>query len=59
TLTIPIQVNGKLRATFEVRRGTEKEEIERLAKKGVDKWIKEGVKRIIYVKDKLVNIVTE
>lgn len=59
TFTIPVQVNGKLRATFKVERGTTKDEIEKLAKEAVEKWIIEGVKRVIYIEDRLVNIVTK
>ena len=58
-VTIPIQVNGKLRATLEVKKGTAREEIEKLARERVKKWIVKGIKRIVYIQDRLVNIVTE
>ncbi len=57
-VTVPVQVNGKLRATLEVKRETGREEIETLAVERVAKWVGIGVKRIVYIQDKLVNIVT-
>jgi leucyl-tRNA synthetase len=53
-----VQVNGKLRATFSVPRGTEREAVELQAKESASRWI-DGKKivRIIYVPDRLVNIV--
>ncbi len=57
-VTIPVQVNGKLRATLEVKRGTAREEIEMLARERVKKWIVKGIKRIVYIQDRLINIVT-
>ena len=56
-VTIPVQVNGKLRATLEVKRGTAREEIKKLAMEQVKKWIVKGIKRIVYIQDRLVNIV--
>lgn len=56
-LRIPVQVNGKLRAKLEVERGTNREEIERLARDLVSRWTRTGIKRVIYVQDRLVNIV--
>jgi leucyl-tRNA synthetase len=58
-VTIPVQVNGKLRATLKVERETGQEEIERLARERVMKWIRMGIKRIVYIQDRLINIVTE
>jgi len=62
TITIPIQVNGKLRSTIEVERekAQNKSMILELAKSDekVSKWIKEGqVKKEIYIEGKLVNFV--
>jgi leucyl-tRNA synthetase len=60
TVIIPIQVNGKLRASVRLPKGTSKEEIERLAsqldpvKKALDG---KTPKKVIYVVDRILNIV--
>ncbi|KKU79065.1 MAG: Leucine-tRNA ligase, partial [Parcubacteria group bacterium GW2011_GWA2_47_7] len=59
-MTIAVQVNGKLRDTFTVLRHTNEDAIRALALERdlVKKWIDEKeVKKIIYVREKLVNIV--
>jgi leucyl-tRNA synthetase len=55
-ITIPVQVNGKLRATITVPAGTPQAEIEHQAKCAISKWLegKELIKTI-YVPGKLVN----
>src|SRR5262249_47752631 len=60
TVTVAVQVNGKLRGTFEVPLGTPDEELKRRALEhpNVAKHIEgKPVKRIIVVGGKLVNIV--
>ncbi len=60
TITIPVQVNGKVRAQIETERGTNKEELEKLALKNEKiKEILEGGEpdKVIAVPDKIVNIV--
>jgi leucyl-tRNA synthetase len=60
TVIIPIQVNGKLRASVRLTKGTKKEEIEDLAlkldpvKKALDG---KTPKKVIYVMDRILNIV--
>ncbi len=57
---IPIQIQGKLRSRITVPRGTSEEEVKAraLADEKVKKYIKGcEVKRIVYIKDKLINIV--
>ena len=59
-MTIAVQVNGKLRATFEIGSEAGEEEVKReaLAQKEAVKWIGENTpKKVIYVKNKLVSIV--
>ena len=59
-MTIGVQVNGKLRATFEVARNGSEESIKEYAMTipEVSKWTDgKEVKKIIYVKGKLVSIV--
>ncbi|MCK9352047.1 MAG: class I tRNA ligase family protein [Candidatus Paceibacterota bacterium] len=59
-MIIAVQVNGKLRATFEIARGTEEEEVKKQALliPEVLKWTDDKkMKKVIYVKEKLVSIV--
>jgi leucyl-tRNA synthetase len=60
TVTVAVQVNGKLRATFEAPRGTSEEQLKStaLAQPNVQKHI-EGrpPRRVIVVKGTLVNVV--
>jgi leucyl-tRNA synthetase len=57
-ITIPIQVNGKLRATLEVPRGTSSKEIEEKARNMVQKWLlRHDILKIVYKEDKLINFV--
>lgn len=59
TMTIVVQVNGKLRASLEVDAKASKEEILTLAKaqENVQKYIEGGIKKEIYVPGKLVSFV--
>jgi len=60
-ITIVIQVNGKLRDKVQVQAGTEKEEIGKIAlqRERIKKYTSgKEIKKVIYVPDKLVNIVT-
>ncbi len=58
--TIAVQVNGKLRDTFEIASGANEEDIKTvaLARPAVQKWIDGNeIKKVIVVKGKLVSIV--
>lgn len=59
TMTIAIQVNGKLRGEIEVASDASKEDILALAKEeeNTKKYIEAGIKKEIYVPGKLVNFV--
>jgi len=60
TVTIAIQVQGKLRATTEVPAGTDKDTVMKIALEisNVGKYTKDKeIKKVIYVSDKLLNIV--
>ncbi len=60
TVTIMVQVNGKIRGKFMVAREMDENEIKNMALElpSVKSWLKDmGPKRIIYIKDKLVSIV--
>jgi leucyl-tRNA synthetase len=57
-LTIPIQINGKLRGKIEVATGATREQIERLARTEAAEWLqKKEPKKIVYVEKKLINFV--
>lgn len=61
-VSIAVQVNGKLRDAFLVTRGTTEEAVVATARErdGVTKWLAGNeVKKVIYVKDKLVNFVLQ
>lgn len=57
-MTIPVQINGKLRTKLDVSVDMEREEIERLARAEATEWLlgKEP-KKVIYVEKKLINFV--
>lgn len=59
TMTIAIQVNGKLRGEVEVEHGASKEVIEQeaLNHQNVAAYINNGPKKVIYVPKKLINFV--
>ncbi|MBT4594259.1 leucine--tRNA ligase [bacterium] len=55
---VVIQVNGKLRGTLSVDRGTGKDEILESAREIVKKWLGGSeIKRIVFVPDRLLNFV--
>ncbi|MBU1036786.1 leucine--tRNA ligase [Patescibacteria group bacterium] len=59
-VTVVIQVNGKLRATIQVKRGVGEKELKELVNKQaqIKKHLKgKEIKKFIYIKDKLVNLV--
>jgi leucyl-tRNA synthetase len=61
-ITLPVQVNGRLRDRIEIERDTPEEEIKRLAlaSEKVQRFVAgHAVSRIIYVPERLVNVVTE
>jgi leucyl-tRNA synthetase/predicted alpha/beta hydrolase family esterase len=60
TLTLAVQVNGKVRATIEVAVDASKDDVEAvaLAENNVKKWLNgANSKKVIYVKGKIVNVV--
>jgi leucyl-tRNA synthetase len=57
-LTIPIQVNGKLRAKLDVGADATREQVEGLARVQVAEWLQgKEPKKVIYVEKKLINFV--
>lgn len=59
TMTIIVQVNGKLRAKLDVARDTSEDEVKKLAlaDENVKKHVSGEPKKVIYVKNKLVSVV--
>ena len=57
-LTIPVQVNGRLRGKIEVEQEATRELVERLAREQTGEWLKgKEPKKVIYVEKKLINFV--
>lgn len=56
-VTIAVQVNGKLKATFEIEKDSDNSILETKALELISKDIREKVNRIIVVKNRVVNIV--
>jgi leucyl-tRNA synthetase len=57
-MTIPIQVNGRLRTKLDVAVDTSRDEIERLARAEAAEWLQgKEPKKTIYVEKKLINFV--
>ncbi len=57
-LTIPVQINGKLRGKIEVAADTARDVVERTARETVAEWLQgREPKKVIYVDKKLVNFV--
>jgi leucyl-tRNA synthetase len=60
TVTVAIQVNGKLRATLDLPRGAEQAAVQEaaLADERVRKHVEAGaIRKVIHIKDKLLNVV--
>jgi leucyl-tRNA synthetase len=59
TVTIAVQVMGKLRGTITVNSGADQKEVEKLAKiePNVAKYLTGKPKKVIFVKDRLINFV--
>jgi leucyl-tRNA synthetase len=57
-LTIPVQVNGKLRTKLDVGADATREQVEGLAREQVAEWLQgKEPKKIVYVEKKLMNFV--
>lgn len=59
TVTIAVQVNGKLRGQVEIEVGASEDDVVKAAKANekVASYLKDGIKKTIYVPNKLVNFV--
>lgn len=57
TMELPIQVNGKLRAKVVVNKNATDEEIQSVALKAVESYVSNGYKKIVYVKNRIFNII--
>jgi len=57
TMTIAVQINGKVRATIEMARDSSESDIKKQAREAAGKWIEGEEKNVIYVSGRLVNFV--
>jgi leucyl-tRNA synthetase len=60
TVELPVQVNGKLRATIEVERGASEDAVREaaLADEGVRRHVGDaGIRKVVHVPDRLLNLV--
>jgi len=58
SVTIAVQVNGKLRANMDVRPGTPQAEVEKLSMDAISKWLENSeIIKIVFVKDKIISFV--
>lgn len=58
TVTIVVQVNGKMRANIELSKGEQQEQVEALAQQEIRRWLEgKEIVKIIFVKDRLINFV--
>jgi leucyl-tRNA synthetase len=57
-VTIVIQVNGKLRANIQVKKGTSRESVQEAAEEAIAGWLEnKEVVKVVIVPDKLINFV--
>jgi leucyl-tRNA synthetase len=58
-ITIVVQVNGKVRASFKAEVGISEKEAREVALEmpEVSKWLIKAIKRVIFVKDKVINFI--
>lgn len=58
-VTVVIQINGKLKGKLEVDSGSSQTEVEKLAREDekIASYLISGVKKVIFIKDKLINFV--
>lgn len=57
---IVVQVNGKLRANIFARPGASEQEVRVLAEKEITQWLaNNAIKKVIFVKDRLINFVVQ
>ena len=57
TIEIPIQVNGKLRGRITVNKDANEDEIKQKALEEVKSFVANGYKKIIYIPNRIFNIV--
>ena len=59
-VTIAVQINGKLRITFQTSRGASEGAVRQLAEEAASYWLKDKeVVKIVVVPDKLINFVVK
>lgn len=56
-IIIPIQINGKLKKTININKETKEEDIIKIIKDKYPKLINNEIKKVIYIKGKIINII--
>ena len=61
TVTLPVQINGKVRGTVEVGKDATEEEIigEAKKKEEINKYLTGNIVKVIYIKNKIVNLIVK
>ena len=61
TVTLPIQINGKVRGTVEVSKDATEEEIigEAKKKEEINKYLTGNIVKVIYIKNKIMNLIVK
>ena len=57
TIEIAVQVNGKLRGKIKVTSGSSQQEVEKMAKEEVSRYLTAEIIKIVFVKDRIINFV--
>jgi leucyl-tRNA synthetase len=59
-IEMPIQVNGKLRNTIQIKHGTDQSTVEAAARTTINNWLNnKTIVKVIFVKDRLINFVVQ
>ena len=61
TVTLPVQINGKVRGTVEVGKNATEEEIigEAKKKEEINKYLTGNIVKVIYIKNKIMNLIVK
>lgn len=60
SVTMVVQINGKVRAQFDIARGAGETEAREAAEKAAEKWLQgPTIKKAVFVRDRLVNFVLD
>lgn len=57
TISLPVQVNGKLRGTISIPRDSDQAAVEKICFETLKNISRDAVKKVIYIKNKILNII--